>query len=135
MALQLSKSELVKGYHKAQSLAKANTRIKEKSKEAIDTAVRTVEVTGAAFLGGAIQGYTYDPAKGTAGVELAGIPLDLGLGIAGHIAGFAFMDAETAKHAHAFSDGFLACSAATYGRSAGKKMKEKMVAPGGLLGK
>ena len=135
MALQLSKAEIGRLADKAKRMEARAGKIQAQAKAAAKTAIRSVEVAGAAFVGGAIQGYTYDPVKGTAGIELMGVPLDLALAGAGHLAAFTLLgDDDTSDHVHALSDGFLACAAATYGRSSGKKLKEKMAAPGGLLG-
>lgn len=134
MALQLSRADIARLQTRAKSLEGRMKKVKEKSESAIKTAVRTFEVTGAAFVGGALQGYTYDPAKGTAGVEVMGVPLDLGLGVAGHMLGFTVLGEGTAEHAHAMSDGLLACAAATYGRSAGVKLKKQMDKGGATKG-
>lgn len=136
MALQISKAELTRLADKARRLEVRAKGIQEQAKHAVKTAVRTVEVTGAAFIGGAIQGYTYDPKTGKAGVELMGVPLDLILAGGGHLAAFTlFGNDDLADHAHAFADGFLAVSAASYGRVAGRKLKQKTGgAVKGLLG-
>ena len=135
MALQLSKAEISRLAEKAKRMEAKAGKIQAQAKAAAKTAIRSVEVAGAAFVGGAIQGYTYDPKTGQAGVELMGVPLDLALAGVGHLSAFTVLgDDDTADHVHALADGFLACSAATYGRSSGRKLKEKMEAPGGLLG-
>jgi hypothetical protein len=123
MALQLSKSELVRMAKKAESLQKRVQRATEKADDVIDRVVRTTEVGATAFGFGVVQGRY-------GAIEVAGIPIDLGAAVLGHIGGFMGVGGRNAQHLHAFADGALASYAVTMGRGAGASWRQKAVTSG-----
>lgn len=105
---------LLKESHRAKAMVK---RTKEMAHATVKTAVDTVEVGGAAFAFGVINGRM-------GGVEFVGMPLDLVAALACH--GFAFLlDGEYAEHLHNFGNGALATYLATMGASVGHEMAMK----------
>ena len=111
MGLQMSVGHM----HKA--LTSATSRLKnmrEKGEAITERAVRTVEVTGSAFVLGLVQG-----AQVFKGGELLGVPLELGAGIAMHglsLLGFA---GKNGDHLANFGYGGLASYANIMGRGIG----------------
>jgi hypothetical protein len=118
MALQMSKSELVRMAKKAESLQNRVKKATEKADDVLEKAVRTVEVGASAFGFGIVQGRY-------GAVELAGVPLDLGAAILGHTLGFMGVGGKMNSHLHSFADGALAAYAVTMGRGAGEEWKKK----------
>jgi len=117
MAMQLSKQDVQKIAKRATSLQSKAKNAMDKAEGVIGTAVRTVEVTASAFGFGLLQGRY-------GGIEVMGVPIDLGAGLAGHAAAFV-MDGDMSPHLHAFADGALATFSATMGASAGEAWYER----------
>lgn len=118
MALKISKRDL--GGWKGKAL-RAQNRMKNISKQAdktVATMVHTAEVSSAAFVAGVVQGRT-------GGIEVVGVPMDLGLAAGLHVLAFAGIGGKMASHLHGFGDGFLAAFLATTGRGVGQAMKAK----------
>ena len=118
MALKISKRDL--GGWKGKAL-RAQNRMKNISKKAdrvVETMVHTAEVSSAAFVAGVVQGRT-------GGIEVIGVPLDLGLAAGLHVLAFAGIGGKMSSHLHGFGDGFLAAFLATTGRGVGQAMKAK----------
>ncbi len=89
--------------------------------------VHTAEVSSAAFVAGVVQGRT-------GGVEVLGVPMDLGLAAGLHVLAFAGIGGKMASHLHGFGDGFLAAFLATTGRGVGQAMKAKAATPAAAAG-
>ena len=118
MAVKVGKREI--GTWKAKAM-RARERLKSAGKKAdrvVETMVHTAEVGSAAFVAGVVQGRT-------GGVEVLGVPMDLGAAAALHVLGFLGVGGKFASHLHGFGDGFLAAFLATTGRGVGQTMKEK----------
>jgi hypothetical protein len=79
----------------------------------VQTVVHTTEVSSAAFVAGVVQGRY-------GGIELLGVPLDLGLAVALHVAAFVGLAGRSSPHLHGFGDGFLAAFLTTTGRGVGQ---------------
>lgn len=130
MALRIGKSEL--GGWKAKAM-RARARLQSASKKAdevVETMVHTAEVGSAAFLSGLVQGRTteFNPdgsVKKQGGVEVLGVPLDLGLAAGLHVFGFMGIGGKMSSHLHGFGDGFLASFLATTGVGVGSAMAQK----------
>ena len=115
MAMKLSKSELSKSYDRLQSLRKRVAGIREKAKEATENLVETIEVTGAAFAMGVLNGKT-------GGIEVVGVPIELGAGLG--LVGLSFLGVagNASNHLHQLGNGCLAAYATIVGRGVGLSM-------------
>ena len=124
-ALQISKADIVRMRDKAERAMSYAKRTMEKSKTIVHTAVRTVEISAAAFGWGVVKGKYGE-------IELFGAPLSLVGGLGLHILGFIGVAGDASSHLHAFADGSLASWATTTGVQAGDAWKNKaLAAPGG----
>lgn len=124
MALKVSRREMGSWKEKAM---RARARLKSASKKAdrvVEQMVHTAEVGSAAFIAGVVQGRT-------GGVEVVGVPLDLGLAAGLHVLAFMGVGGRMSSHLHGFGDGFLAAFLATTGRGVGQSMLEKEKAGAG----
>lgn len=104
---------------------RAQKRLQGASKKAdqvVEQVVHTSEVGAAAFIAGVVQGRT-------GGIEVLGVPLDLGLAASLHGLAFLGIGGKMASHLHGFGDGFLAAFLATTGRGVGATMREKAGKP------
>ncbi len=86
---------------------------REAATRTIETVVHTTEVSSAAFIAGVVQGRW-------GGIELLGVPLDLGLAVALHVGAFIGLAGKASPHLHGFGDGFLAAFLTTTGRGVGQ---------------
>lgn len=116
--LKIGKHHLAKAQSQIESLKKRHAGAIQRGESAIMSTVRTVEVGAAAFAAGIAKGKY-------GGIEVMGIPGDLGAGVALHLASHVFMSKGTAEHARAFGDGLLAAFAAAEGHKIGKKWEGK----------
>jgi len=125
MALKIGKSEL--GGWKQKAL-RARARLMSASKKAdnvVEKMVHTAEVGSAAFLSGVVQGRT-------GGVEVLGVPLDLGLAAGLHVFGFMGLGGKMSSHLHGFGDGFLAAFLTQTGVGVGRTMAQKSGGQGAI---
>jgi hypothetical protein len=120
MPVAIKMHDIVRMKEQVDRLRTRTDRIKEEAKDMIHTLVRTTEVSATAFGLGVVQG-RYGP------VEVLGVPLELGGGIAAHLAGLLGLGGNFSGHLHNFGDGFLATYMATVGRGAGLQWKHKAV--------
>lgn len=90
-------------------------RVKEEAEKTVLQVVRTVEITGTAFGLGVVNGRYGSP-------SILGVPVDLGIGLAGHAA--AFFDIAP-DHMHAVGDGALASYTTALGVGVGTKMLQE----------
>jgi hypothetical protein len=116
MAMKLSQADLRKAAERAQSLSTRLAGIKRKTERVTERAVHSTEIAAAAFAAGVIQGKT-------GGIEIVGVPLELGLGLALNLGGYLGLAGnKMSEHLHGFGDGFLAAYLTTLGRGVGQKM-------------
>lgn len=118
MAVKIGASQLAKMRNQAESLMKRSQGIRAKAEGAVQSVVRTAEVGAAAFAMGALNGRY-------GGVEVAGVPADLGGALALHALGFLGVAGKSSTHLHALGDGLLASYAVTLGKGVGVNMREK----------
>lgn len=106
--------------------------IRKKAEHVTEKFVRTVEVSGAAFAMGVANGRTHDPE----GLQIAGVPVDLGAGVALEILGYMGAAGKHSDHLNNLGDGCLAHYAAVLGRGVGVTWKERALGGGatGQLG-
>jgi hypothetical protein len=116
MALKLSAKEIETIRSQGQRFAARAKNLAEKAEEAVNTFVQTTEISAAAFGFGMIQGRWE-------GVEVLGVPIDLGVGVGLHLLGFLGVGGKAAPHMHNFGDGALACYLTTVGKGVGTSMR------------
>ncbi len=125
MALKLSQADLKRAAARAQSLQTRMQGIRRRTERITERAVHSTEIAAAAFAAGVIQGKT-------GGIEIVGVPLELGLGLALNLGGYlGLAGPKMSEHLHGFGDGFLAAYLTTLGRGVGVKMAGGAAAPAG----
>lgn len=124
-------------YEKYLSSERARTRIKEKTEETVQGVVQSGEILGATFLFAGIQGAYWDnkdkSGKPTYGVRIAHVPLDLGAGVAMHLAALLGLGGKANDHLRNFGNGAMASYVASWARGIGYKWAKdrKASAPAG----
>lgn len=117
MALKVSTSELMTLRQRAENLANRARAHMARSEQMIENFTRTAEVGASAFAIGLAEGRF---GKGGGGIEVAGVPLPLGLGVLANLAAYAGVAGKQSHHLHAVGDGCLAAYLATLGRGIGR---------------
>ncbi|MFH1010985.1 MAG: hypothetical protein V1784_07105 [bacterium] len=118
MPLKISQHDIMRMKDQVEKMKKRSSSVVEKSHELVSTIVRTAEVGAAAFSMGLVQGKY-------GGVEIVGVPMDLGLGLGLHMMGLLGVGGNMSHHLHAFGDGTLAAYLTTLGRTTGYAWKIK----------
>lgn len=118
MPAKISRSDVGTWKSKALRLRARMQANRAAASRTIETVVHTTEVSSAAFVAGVAQGKW-------GGIELLGVPLDLGLAVALHVAAFAGLGGKLSPHLHGFGDGFLAAFLTTTGRGVGQAWAAK----------
>jgi len=113
---QVTKGQLDKLKQSAMKMATRAKGLQERAEEAMGHVVQTVEIGVAAFAAGMIEGRF-------GGVEVVGVPVDLGLGVVGHVLGFVGLAGKHSAHVHNFSDGFIASYLMRLGAGIGSRME------------
>lgn len=121
MAMKVSKSQVGGWKKKALAAKKRMDKVSAQTSKQIETAVHTAEVSSAAFVAGVVQGRY-------GGIEVMGIPMDLGLAALLHVGGFMGVGGKMSSHLHGFADGFLASFLTTTGRGVGQSWKARVEA-------
>jgi len=116
--VQVTKRDAMAAVHRLDSIKRRIASIKERAEETTERLVAAAEVTGAAFGMGVLQGKT-------GGVELFGVPLELGLGLG--LTGFGLLGGagKHSEHLSNLGTGCLAAYATTLGRGVGKTWASK----------
>lgn len=120
---QISKVHLSRLATRAEGLQKRLARFKEKTQETTEKVVRTVEVGTMALGMGVVQGRV-------GSVEVLGVPLELGAGVALNVLGYFGAAGKYSDHLNNFGDGALAAYLATVGKGVGVAMKNKSLGGG-----
>jgi len=118
MALQLTKAHAKQAFEKYEHLKRRVSNMRQKAEETTKKVVRTAEVGAAAFGMGLLQGRTQ-------GVEILGVPLELGAGLVLNVLGMMDAAGGHSEHLTNLGDGCVAAYAATLGRGVGVTMREK----------
>jgi hypothetical protein len=111
-----SHGHLARLHHHAHSLHRRVQAFKERGEKMADQAIRTVEVCTGALIGGVIQGKA-----GPKGAHVAGVPVDLGLGLAGKVAAFFEAFGKNSEHVGNVADGFLGAYVSQVGFGIGQR--------------
>lgn len=133
MAANISRAQLEKLRNRYQSMQARVKNLREKANETVGQLIQTTEVSVAAFGLGLINGRFVDKETGEPGVEILGVPLDLGAAVVLH--GIAFVGGgKYSEHMHNLGDGALAAYLTTMGVGVGTRMRQKnegALMPGG----
>lgn len=124
---QLSGKELKTAGARLHALKNRIEKIKSHTEKVTEKIVRTVEVGGTAFAVGLLNGKT-------GGVEIMGVPLELGAGLALNVLGYMGAAGKMSDHLGNVGDGALASFAAMEGVKVGLQWKEKSGGGGALPG-
>lgn len=127
--LKISDAQLEMIKSKVKGLQERVKNAREKADEVVGVVIRTAEIGITAFGLSVIQGKT-------GGIEIVGVPLDLGIGVAAHVAAFMGFGGRFSQHLHNFGDGALANYLGTMGFKVGAAWKAKSLgAPSGTRGR
>ncbi len=112
------------------------SRLNEKAGETIEGVVTTLEIQGAAFLFGALQGAFYEPnpakPNDKPGIHLVGIPVEALAGIGLVVGGFMGLGGSRwSDHLTHLGNGALAAWTSNLGRGWGFKFRSEKKAAGG----
>ena len=124
MAIQLSQRDLKRAASKFESLKGRINSIKKRAEKTTEKVIRTGETSAAAFSMGMIQGLTGK------GIEVLGVPLELGLWVGLYVLGYFGGAGKHSDHLNNFGDGCLAAYATTLGRGVGVSWREKALGAG-----
>ncbi len=116
--IQLSNKELKTAGTRLASMQNRIKKIKESTEKTVEKVIRTGEVTAGAFGVGVMNGKT-------GGVELMGVPVELGAGLALNVLSYMGAAGKASDHLGNVGDGFLAGYAALEGFNIGNEWKSK----------
>lgn len=117
MPHSISKAELNRAHDRLMSLKNRVAGLRKTAEATTEKIVRTAEVGGTAFLAGVLQG--------RGGVEVLGVPLELGAGVGLNLLGYFNAAGKMSDHLNNVGDGALAAYFVTLGRGVGEEMEEK----------
>lgn len=130
MALKLGGKELERLKKQAESALKMRDKAKGTVERVVGSVVQTAEVQAGAFVGGVIQGKTYDT-KTKRSATIAGIPVEAAAGTALHIMGVFGLAGDHSRHLHNVGDGLVASFVTKLGAGIGSEWRER----GSITGK
>jgi hypothetical protein len=114
----LSKTELKSAGQRIHSLKKRIEGIKSHAEKVTEKIIRTAEVGGTAFAIGVLNGKT-------GGVEIMGVPLELGAGVALNVLSYMGAAGKMSDHLGNVGDGALSSFATMEGVKIGLQWKQK----------
>lgn len=118
-AITVSKAEVGRMSDRVQSLQKRIGKFKHAAEEMTEKFVRTLEVGAAALGTGVVQG--------RGGVEVMGVPVELGAALGLNLAGYFGVAGKHSGHLNNLGDGALAGYLAQVGRGIGVAWKNKQL--------
>ena len=117
--LMVSRGQLAEIMSRARNAMRRGEALKERSEHVINTSVDALVTSGAAFGLGLARGRMGGRAV------LFGVPVELGVGVMAHLAGFTGIVGKASGHAHSIGNGALAAYAYGMGHDAGKSWRSK----------
>jgi hypothetical protein len=123
----LTKGEMKSAGQRLHSLKKRIEGIKQHTEKTVEKVIRTAEVGGTAFAIGVLNGKT-------GGVEIMGVPLELGAGIALNVLSYMGAAGKMSDHVGNVGDGALASFATMEGVKIGLQWAQKSGGQGALSG-
>lgn len=133
-AHSLNKNDIKTLQGRAASISKRIEKVKAHTEKITEKIVRTAEVAGTAFAVGIMYGKTYDEATQRTGIEVMGVPLELGGGLALNVLGYMGAAGKMSDHLGNIGDGMLAAFAVKEGTGIGDDWRKKSLAAGGGSG-
>jgi hypothetical protein len=124
---QLTKTEMKTAGQRLHSLKRRIEGIKQHTERTVEKVVRTAEVGGTAFAIGVLNGKT-------GGVEVMGVPLELGAGIALNVLSYMGAAGKMSDHLGNVGDGAIASFATMEGVKVGLQWAAKSGGGGGQMG-
>ncbi len=118
MPVHISRSQLARLRHGASSLSRRVGALRGKTESAVRQAVTLAEVGITSFGFGIVHGRY-------GAVDVVGVPVDLGLAVLLHGAGFFGLGGKYSHHLHGFANGALASYFVGLGTGVGLEMKKK----------
>ena len=119
--MKLTKKHMDELEKRISSLKSRASKLKDKAEGITETIVQTGVIGGTSFGFGLLSGYWVND-DGTRGVQLLGMPLDLGTGIGMHLLGF-MAGGRWAEQWHNVGDGAIAAYLNTLGAGVGDRMR------------
>lgn len=123
MTTNISKAHLSRLAQRAEGLQKRLARFKDNAEQTTQKVVRSVEVGAMALGMGIVQGRA-------GSIEIMGVPLELGTGVALNLLGYFGAAGKYSDHLNNFGDGALATYLSTVGKGVGAAMKAKQLGGG-----
>lgn len=123
MAMHITQQHAKHAMERYESLKRRIAGMRDDAERTTKTVIRTAEVGGAAFGIGLIQGRT-------GGIEVFGVPLELGLGAGLGLFGLFGGAGSYSEHLTNLGDGCIAAYATTLGRGVGTTMRSKSLGAG-----
>lgn len=114
----LTKTEMKTAGQRLHSLKRRIEGIKQHTEKTVEKVIRTAEVGGTAFAVGVLNGKT-------GGVEIMGVPLELGAGIALNVLSYMGAAGKMSDHVGNIGDGALASFATMEGVKIGLQWAQK----------
>lgn len=118
MPLRLSSADLMRGWQTAERFKKAAGGVKHKVEGALKQVVRTTELNAMAFGASVLKGKMGE-------ITFVGVPVELAVGVGGHLAGFFGVGGKMNHHIHNFADGALASWVCGRGLAVGHSLRTK----------
>lgn len=114
MPVQITKADAKRAMDRVASMKQRAAKMAREMESRVEKVVRTFEVGGTAFAAGLMQGKT-------GGVEVLGVPLELGGGLLLELFGHMGLAGKASDHLINVGDGALAAYATTLGRGVGQE--------------
>lgn len=122
--MKITKADASRAMDRLASVKNRIAKVQREAEERVEQVVRTFEVAGTAFGIGVMQGRT-------GGIEVVGIPLELGGGLLLEVLGHLDFAGKMSGHLINVGDGALAAYATTLGRGVGQEWSDKAAHHGG----
>ena len=122
MAFNINKTQLVAAAKHAEAMTSRAKKVMAKAETVVKETVGALEVGGAAFAFGMIDGRY-------GGVEFLHVPLPLLASATSHLMAFMGIGGQYSSHLHQLGNGALAAYLTTAGRGAGLAWRDKAMKP------
>ena len=133
MPLNITRRDIEEAHRYARDAMSRVRDVQDSGERVVGQVTQTLEISAGAIGMGILTGY-FGPSLNLAGSP---VPLDLCIGVAGHLLGFAGIAGANANHLHNIADGVLASWMAKIGVGLGTDMrmnKQTKPSTGGYLG-
>lgn len=118
MPMRVTSADLMNIANRAERLKKTTEAVKHKMEKGLRQVVRTTELNAVAFGSSVLKGKMGE-------IVVMGVPLELGLGLGGHLLGFFGIGGSMNQHLHNIADGALVSWTVGRGIAIGHSMRSK----------